>query len=283
MSRRLGFYKVPMEQHKGDLVDDCVNYEKRGRVAYITLNRPRVLNALDLQTHERLAAIWDDFESDTDLWVGVLTGAGDRSFSVGQDLKELVRRTAGGVAASSFGSRGLPGYPRLTERFSLVKPVIARVNGYALGGGFELALACDIIVAAEHAAFALPEARLGLVAGAGGLFRLTRQIPFRVAMGYLMTGQHMTARRGFELGLINEVVSLENLDACVDRWVEDILECAPLSVRTIKEAGLRSIDLTLQDAFLSSYEQEQIRRNSVDCQEGPLAFVEKRRPIWRGE
>lgn len=129
--------------------------------------------------------MWDDFERDDDVWVAVLTGCGDRSFSVGQDLKELVARTESGAPATSFGSRGRPGWPRLTERFALTKPVVARVNGFALGGGFELALACDIIVAAAHATFALPEARLGLMAGAGGVFRLTRQMPFKSAMGYL--------------------------------------------------------------------------------------------------
>src|SRR4029077_14404557 len=119
--------------------------------------------------------------------------------------KELSKRIRDGVPPSSFGSRGAPGWPRLTERFSMSKPLIARVNGYALGGGFELALACDIIVAADHATFALPEAGLGLIAGAGGVFRLTRQIPFKIAMGYLMTGRRMSAARGLELGLINEV------------------------------------------------------------------------------
>jgi dehydration protein DpgD len=259
-----------------------VRYDKRGRVAHITLNRPRALNALDLRTHEELAAIWDDFERDPDLWVGVLTGAGDRAFSVGQDLKELVARTRSGAAPSTFGSRGAPGSPRLTERFALSKPLIARVNGYALGGGFELALACDIIVAAEHATFGLPEAKLGLIAGAGGVFRLTRQIPFKVALGHLLTGRHMSATRGYELGLINEVVPAGDLDACVDRWVEDILQCAPLAVRAIKEAALKAADLSLPDAFTARYEWEERRMNSDDCREGPLAFVEKRRPDWKG-
>src|SRR3569833_1092324 len=153
-----------------------VRYEKRGQVAYVTLDRPEVLNAMNLAMHEALAEIWDDFERDDSLRVGVLTGAGPRSFSVGQDLKELAERArAGGSTHSSFGSRGKPGWPRLTERFERSKPLLARVNGYAYGGGFELALACDLIVAARHAAFALPEPKLGLIAGAGGVFRLSRQ------------------------------------------------------------------------------------------------------------
>ena len=257
-----------------------VRYEKRGRVAYIVLDRPHVLNAMDVRMHEELGRVWDDFEQDDGLWLGVLTGAGDRAFSVGQDLKELVERNCAGVPPTTFGSRGGPGWPRLTERFGLRKPVIARVNGYAFGGGFELALACDIIVAAEQASFALPEATLGLIPGAGGLFRLTRQIPFKIAMGYLMTGRRLSALRAYELGLVNEVVPGAELDSCVERWVKDILRCAPLSVRAVKQVSLDSIHLSLQDAFHAHYEAEEARRNSDDCREGPLAFVEKRSPHW---
>jgi dehydration protein DpgD len=259
-----------------------VRYEKREHVAHVTLDRPEVLNAMDVRMHEELLRVWDDFERDDALWVGVLTGAGDRAFCVGQDIKELVERTRTGTAPSSFGSRGSPGWPRLTERHGLTKPLIARVNGYALGGGFELALACDIIIAADHASFALPEARLGLIAGAGGVFRLTRQIPFKVAMGLLMTGRRMDAKRAFELGLINEVVPAARLDACVDEWVSSILGCAPPAVRAIKQVALGSAHLSLEQAFSAHYPAEDLRRTSQDCKEGPLAFVERRSPQWRG-
>ena len=180
----------------GASADRTVRYEKRGRVAHITLDRPHVLNAMNRRMHEELGRVWDDFEGDDEVWLGVLAGAGERSFSVGQDLKERADLDREGVdPASSFGSRGKPGWPRLTERFDLAKPLVAKVRGWALGGGFELALACDIIVAAETAVFGLPEARLGLIAGAGGVFRLTRQIPYRIALGHLMTGRDLTARR----------------------------------------------------------------------------------------
>jgi dehydration protein DpgD len=266
----------------GTALAERVRYDKRGHVAYITLDRPEALNALDLRMHAELAAIWDDFEQDDNLWLGVLTGAGRRAFSVGQDLKELAARNRGGAPASSFGSGGAPGWPRLTERFSMSKPLIARVNGYALGGGFELALACDIIVAAEHAQFALPEAQLGLIAGAGGVFRLTRQLATKSAMGYLMSGRRMGAARAYELGLVNEVAPPGELDACVERWVEDLLRSAPLSLRAIKEVALTSSTLPLEQAFAARYEWEERRRASADCQEGPLAFVEKRPPRWSG-
>ncbi|MFE0045154.1 enoyl-CoA-hydratase DpgD [Streptomyces albireticuli] len=238
---------------------------------------------MDIRMHEELAAVWDDFEADESLWVAILTGAGDRAFSVGQDLKELAARDAAGTAGvSTFGSRGKPGWPRLTERFGLTKPVVAKVRGYAFGGGFELALACDLIIASDDSRFALPEARLGLVAGAGGVFRLTRQLPYRTAMGYLMTGRRMTAARALELGLVNEVVPAADLDACVDGWVDDILSCAPLAVRAVKEAAAASAHLPLSDAFTTAYPCEEARMHSLDAREGPRAFAEKRPPRWNG-
>ncbi|MGC7098267.1 enoyl-CoA-hydratase DpgD [Amycolatopsis lurida] len=257
-----------------------VLYRKQGHVARITLNRPDVLNAMDLRMHEELAAVWDDFEADDNIWAGVLTGAGTRAFSVGQDLKELVQRVENGEPPSTFGSRGKPGWPRLTERFDLSKPVIARVNGYALGGGFELALACDLIVAAESATFALPEARLGLIAGAGGVFRLARQLPFKTALGHLMTGRRLAADRALALGLVNDVVPAADLDACVEEWVEDLLRCAPLAVRAIKEAATASLSMPLPQAFATRFTWEERRMHSEDALEGPLSFVEKRPPKW---
>jgi crotonobetainyl-CoA hydratase/dehydration protein DpgD len=260
-----------------------VLFERDGHVARITLNRPAVLNALDLATHAALAEIWDAFEADDTLWVAVLSGSGERAFSAGQDLKELAARLADGVPSSSFGSQGAAGWPRLTERFDLCKPVIARVNGLALGGGFELALACDIIVACDTAEFALPEARLGLIPGAGGVFRLTRQLPYRSAMGYLLSGRRIGAARALALGLVNEVVPAAQLDACVDGWLADLLACAPLSLRAIKQAAAKSANLPLADAFAARYPWEERRRHSQDSREGPLAFVEKRVPHWCGQ
>jgi len=253
-----------------------IRYEKRDRVAHVTLDRPDRLNAMDLRMHEELACVWDDFEADDEIWLAVLTGAGDRAFSAGQDLKELASRIADGSnAPSSFGSRGKPGWPRLTERFDLAKPVIARVNGHAFGGGFELALACDVIVAADSATFALPEAKLGLIAGAGGVFRLARQAPHRVALG------HLTAARAYELGLVNEVVPADELDACVGAWVADILRCAPLAVRAVKQAATAAATMPLDQAFRTRFPWEERRMHSEDAEEGPLAFVEKRDPEWK--
>jgi enoyl-CoA hydratase/carnithine racemase len=259
-----------------------VRYDKRDNVAYVTLDRPDCLNAMDLRMHAELAEIWDDVEADDEIRLAVLTGAGERAFSVGQDLKERAELNRRGAPPTTFGSRGLAGWPRLTERFTFTKPVLARVAGYALGGGMELALACDIVVAADNAVFALPEVRLGLVPGAGGAFRLGRQMPFRVAMGHLLTGRSMTAATALRHGLINDVVPADDLDACVAAWTQDLLRAAPLAQRAIKEAVLDSIDRPLPDAFTARYHWEQRRRNSADAVEGPCAFAEKRPPIWRG-
>lgn len=274
---------MPVEVSESGSAGRRVRYEKRGRVAYVTLNRPNVLNAMDLRMHEELAAVWDDFAADDDIWIGVLAGAGDRAFSVGQDLKELAAGQASGPdEVRTFGSRDKPGWPRLTERFDLAKPLVARVQGFALGGGFELALACDVVVAAQEATFALPEARLGLVAGAGGVFRLVRQAPFHAALGHLLTGRPLTAARAYELGLVNEVVPADRLDECVDSWVADILRCAPLAVRAVKEVATRSAAMPLDQAFSTRYEWEERRMHSRDAREGPLAFAEKRPPRWEG-
>jgi dehydration protein DpgD len=259
-----------------------VRYEKRDRVDYVTLDRPKVLNAMDLRMHEELGCIWDDAESDDNVRVVVLTGAGDRSFSVGQDLRERAELNEYGAEPTTFGSYGQPGWPRLTERFNFSKPIVARVNGWALGGGFELALACDIIVAAEHAVFALPEVKRGLVPGAGGAFRLARQIPLKLAMGYLLTGRQFTAATALRLGLVNEVVPADRLDECVGEWTEDLLRAAPLAVRAVKEATMRSLHMTIEQALSTRFEWEQRRMYSLDAVEGPRAFTQRRDPIWFG-
>jgi dehydration protein DpgD len=259
-----------------------VRYEKKDRVAYVTLDRPAVLNAMDLRMHEELASVWDDIEADDEIRVAVLTGAGERSFCVGQDLRERARLSRLGAPPSTFGSRGQPGWPRLTERFCLSKPVVARVNGYALGGGFELALACDLIIASDQAVFALPEAQLGLIPGAGGAFRLPRQLPVKLAMGYLLTGRRMTAGQALQFGLVNEVVPPGRLDQCVAEWTDDLLASAPLAIRAIKEVVLTSLDMPLEQAFMAQFTWEQRRMHSHDAIEGPQAFADKRKPVWRG-
>lgn len=196
-------------------------YEKQGPVAYVTIARPEVMNALHAAAHFELASIWDDFDADSALRVAVLTGEGEKAFCAGRDLKDRARAGAQGPDRPASGGGGL------TSRFGRTKPIIARVNGFALGGGMEIALACDIIVAADHAELGLPEPRRGLIAGSLGVHRLPRHIPLKAAMGFLLTGRTMTAQRAYELGLVNEVVPFGGMDAAIDRWVADILEHSP--------------------------------------------------------
>ncbi len=170
----------------------------------------------------------------------------------------------------------------INERWHFPKPLIAMVNGYALGGGLELAMSCDIIVCADHAELGLPEPRRGLIAGGVGVHRLPRQIGLKPAMGYLLTGRHMSAARAYELGLVNEVVPLGALREKVEGWLRDILRCAPLAVRATKEASMRGLAHPLPQAYYTQYESERVRLGSADTLEGPRAFAEKRVPIWQG-
>lgn len=257
-------------------------YEKRGHVAYLTITRPQVMNSLHPAASRELAGAWDDFAADDNAWVAVFTGEGDRAFSAGNDLKNTAEMSRLPREQRPDQSMPASGFGGITSRFDLFKPVIARVNGFALGGGLEMALACDIIVAADHAELGLPEPRRGLIAGALGVHRLPRALPLKAAMGHLLTGRHMTAQRGYELGLVNEVVPLSGLDAAVEAWVADIIRCAPLSVRATKEASMRGLELSLQEAAGTRYEWEMRRRASEDAIEGPRAFAEKRTPNWTG-
>jgi enoyl-CoA hydratase/carnithine racemase len=250
--------------------------QDEGRLRIVTLNRPEVLNALHADAHFELTAIWDEFAIRDDLWVGIVTGAGERAFSAGNDLK---------VQASGRRKPGPPtGFAGLTARFDLDKPLIAAVNGVAMGGGFEIALACDIIVAAENAVFALPEPRVGLIAGAGGVHRLPRSIPIKKAMGMMLTGRRVPAREGFELGFVTEVVPEGKALEGAKRWAGLILECSPKAVRATKQAAYRGLnEPTLEQALRTVYPAQQENAASQDYIEGPRAFAEKRKPDWRNK
>ena len=246
-----------------------------GRVLHITLNRPQVLNALHPPAHFELAEIFDAFADDSGLWIAVVRGAGKRSFCTGTDLK--VRAELGRDEYPPSGFAGL------TRRFDLDKPVVAAVNGLALGGGLEIALACDLIVAAEHAKFGFPEPRAGLAAMGGGVHRLVRQLPDKVAMGLLLTGRQFSAQEAQAYGLVNEVVPGERLDGAVQVWVEDMLACAPLALRATKQVARRNLDFpTLAAAIRGDYPAAERMLESEDAVEGPRAFAEKRDPVWRG-
>jgi enoyl-CoA hydratase/carnithine racemase len=257
-------------------------HETKGHVLYVTITRPERFNALHAPAHVELSGIWDDFATNDDLWVAVLTGEGDRAFSAGNDLKytaELSRMPEAERPKLTMTSSGFGG---LTSRYDLFKPIVARVNGYALGGGLELAMACDIIIASENAELGLPEPKRGLIAGAMGVHRLPRQIPLKAAMLHMLTGRHIPAARAYELGLVSELTTREGLDAAVERCVDEILSCAPLSVRATKEAAMLGLEMPLPEAGRARYQWEDARRRSADAVEGPRAFAEKRAPNWSG-
>ncbi len=248
--------------------------EDRGRIRIVTINRPEVANALNREASHELEAVWNDFAANDDLWVGIVTGEGDRAFSAGNDLKAQ--------AAGKRGPRPHTGFGGLAMRCDLTKPVIAAVNGLALGGGFELALACDLIIASENAYFGLPEGKVGMMAAGGGVQRLPRVIPQKEALGIILTGRRVTAEEGRRLGFVNEVVPTSKaLDAALV-WANQILELAPVAVRAAKEAVYASLDKpTLEDAIRATYPIHSTLSSTEDFIEGPRAFAEKRKPVWK--
>ena len=258
-----------------------LSYEKErdGRIAILTIRRPEARNALHMAAHAEMDCAWRRFEEDDDAWVAILTGEGDKAFCAGSDLKQGQAERSPQPYWLTFKPGGFGG---LTERFGMVKPVIAAVNGFALGGGCELAMACDIVVAVQNARFGLPEPRVGFTASDGGIHRIVRQLPLKIAMGMLLTGTTMSADEAHRWGLVNEVVPAQDLLTAARRWADAILECAPLSVRASKQAALAGLGLPLADAMNRRYEYMLRQASSQDSREGPLAFAEKRKPVWKG-
>ncbi len=255
-------------------------YEKKGHIAYVTINRPERMNAHHPPCFHEMWRVICEFRDDPEMRVAILTGAGDRAFSAGNDLKYQAETVAAGrpMWAPEEGESG-----SFHTDFECPKPIIAAVNGYALGGGFEIALACDIIIAADHARFGLPEPTVGLNAAGGGMHRLPRQLPLKLAMGMLLTGRHITAEEAYRIGIANEVVPLADLMTTAEKWAADILRCAPLSVRSTKEAAMKGLDMPLLEAMNTTFPVTRQMQASEDFVEGPLAFSEKRPPNWKGK
>jgi enoyl-CoA hydratase/carnithine racemase len=253
---------------------------RSSQVTTITLSRPEVMNAIHPPMHVELQQALDLFAADAEQRVCVLTGAGERAFCAGSDLKFAAASESGvggGHAHSQFG------YGGIAERFDLTKPVIAAVNGVALGGGFEIVLACDLVIAADTALFGLPEPLVGAIALGGGLHRLPRQIGLKPALGIILTGRKVGAAEGKALGFVNEVVTQTDLAATVDRWTADILRCSPVAIQASKEVVHRGLaEPSLADAMRNQGDYGGFRAwlESEDLREGPRAFAEKRSANW---
>lgn len=253
-------------------------YEQSGHVVTLTINRPEALNAIDPETHEALIAAWTRFRDDDSAWVAIFTGAGERSFSAGADLKKMIPAAFGEGRRRHHNDPGLGG---ITRGLEIWKPMIAAINGHCLAGGMELALACDLRLAVSHATFGLPEVRWAIMPGAGGTQRLPRAIPLAKAMELILMARTLTAEEALHWGLVNAVVPPADLLKTAREWADVICERGPLAVRAAKEATLRGLTMPLADglrleAFLSG-----TLRGTADAVEGPKAFAEKRKPNFQ--
>lgn len=259
-----------------------ITVEREERLCIITINRPDVMNALNPDTHAEMAQAFDEFEQDPDLWVAILTGAGDTAFCAGGDISAM-------VDAQTEDDYKVPpsGYGGLTNRFTCYKPIIAAVNGLALGGGFELALSSDIVVASENANFGLPEPKIGTAAVASGMHRLVRNIGLKPAMGILLTAEFVDAQKALGLGLVNEVVPADQVMTVARDYARRILKCAPLAVQATKQGALGglqyvNVEQAMQAQQDKRFELLETMMQSEDIREGLKAFMEKRKPAWKG-
>jgi enoyl-CoA hydratase/carnithine racemase len=258
-----------------------VRYEQNDKIVTITINRPEAMNAIDPDTHTALIEAWTRFRDDDSAWVAILTGAGDRAFSAGADLKTMIPAAFG---RDSGGRRrpGDAGLGGITRGLEIWKPMIAAVNGFCLAGGLEQALACDLRLASPNAVFGLTEVRWAIMPGAGGTQRLPRAVPLAKAMEMILMAQQITADEAYRIGLVNAVVPLPDLMPTAIRWAETLCERGPLAVRAAKEAVLRGLTMPLADGLRLEALLSSTLRGTEDAIEGPKAFAEKRKPEFKG-
>jgi len=253
-----------------------VHYELAGHVATITLDRPDALNAVDLDTWQAFSDATARLEADPEAWVGIITGTG-RAFSAGADLGSTIPRMLDDPDRNPY-----EGPATIMRGQTVTKPLIAAINGHALGGGLEIVLACDVRVAAESARLGTPEVTIGLIPGWGGTQRLPRQLPWAVAAGIVLTGQPLTAQEALRVGLVNAVVPAENVLAEAGRWADSMCKCGPLALRAAKRAMVQGCQLPLEEGLAVEERLFNSLAYTDDVREGLAAFAEKRPPVFKG-
>jgi len=254
-----------------------INYVKEGRVAIFTLNRPEALNAITPEMVRQLSEAFLDFREDDQLMVGIITGAGERAFSIGADIRTMLPEM------KKIRSEKGPEPPTIMSGLAIWKPLIAAINGACLGGGLELALACDLRIASENATFGMPEVTLGLIPGWGGTQRLPRTIPLAKAAEMLLTGRPINAQEAYRIGLVNRVVPLPQLMETAKQLAEMLCRPAPLAVRAAKQAILQGMNLALEDGLALERQLNDFLLFTEDFEEGCKASLENRRPVFKGK
>jgi len=254
-----------------------IDYKKEGRIAIFTINRPQALNAMNMEALQELHDVMVDFRDDSELWVGIVTGSGEKAFCCGADIKDaLPFMKEHGTSPWAFPATPMRG-------LELWKPLIAAINGNALGGGLEIALACDIRIAAENARLGTPEVTLGIIPGWGATQRLPRVIPWAKAAELLLTGRPIDAQEAYRIGLVNKVVPLEQLMPTAKEWAETICQAAPLAVRAAKEAMIRGYSMTLEEGLQLENALIAYTFGTEDFIEGVKAFAEKSKPVYKAK
>ncbi len=256
----------------------AIDYKKEGKIAIFTINRPEALNAMNVQATKELHEVMVDFRDDPNLWVGIITGAGDKAFCAGADIKDTLPFLKENLPQKPWAMPSTP-----MRGLELWKPLIAAINGLTLGGGLEIALACDIRIASEKARLGLPEVTLGLIPGWGGTQRLPRVIPWCKAAQLIFTGKPIDAQEAYRIGLVNKVVPPEEVMSTAREWAETICQAGPLAVRAAKEAMIRGYEMTLTDGLKLENALEGYVIGTEDFTEGTTAFIEKRKPNYKAK